>query len=203
MDESKQEAIGNPAELSRERLANGKALCFERIQWRDERGRERFWETVERVSRRPAVLLIPWLRPSNRLVLVRQYRPPAGGKVIEFPAGLADEGEEPGQSGLRELYEETGYRGRIVSLWPGSFNSPGLSGEQVRVIHVEIDEMEPQNARPEPHPDAGECIEVLRIPDGELPDFFERESKAGVLFDSKVAAYVAGFVQSMRLKPEC
>jgi ADP-ribose pyrophosphatase len=51
-----------------------------------------------------------------------------------LPAGLIDEGESPEQSGIRELYEETGYggedfEGRIKVLEVGStiVSDPGAS----------------------------------------------------------------------------
>lgn len=48
------------------------------------------------------------------LLLEKQFRAPAEKVVIEFPAGLVDEGETPEQAALRELKEETGYSGEIV-----------------------------------------------------------------------------------------
>ena len=44
----------------------------------------------------------------DRVVLIRQYRYPIAGYVYEFPAGLVEPGEDLLQSGIREMYEETG-----------------------------------------------------------------------------------------------
>lgn len=44
----------------------------------------------------------------------RQFRPPAGRVVIEFPAGLVDPNETLEECALRELREETGYVGELV-----------------------------------------------------------------------------------------
>ena len=44
----------------------------------------------------------------DKVVLIRQYRFPVGGFVYEFPAGLVESGESLVQSGIREMYEETG-----------------------------------------------------------------------------------------------
>lgn len=44
----------------------------------------------------------------DRVVLVRQFRYPVAGYVYEFPAGLVEPGEDLLQSGIREMYEETG-----------------------------------------------------------------------------------------------
>ena len=44
----------------------------------------------------------------DRVVLIRQYRYPIAGYIYEFPAGLVEPGEDLLQSGIREMYEETG-----------------------------------------------------------------------------------------------
>lgn len=44
----------------------------------------------------------------DNVVLIRQYRYPIGDFVYEFPAGLVEPGEDLLQSGIREMYEETG-----------------------------------------------------------------------------------------------
>ena len=86
-------------------------------QWRDPRGTARVWEAAERTERHGeedgvAVLA----RVSSRgappaVVVISQFRPPMGGKVLELPAGLTDPGEGPAAVALRELREETGERG--------------------------------------------------------------------------------------------
>ena len=49
------------------------------------------------------------LTPQNDVVLVRQYKHGAGKVLVELVAGAIDEGEEPLQTAIRELKEETGY----------------------------------------------------------------------------------------------
>lgn len=44
----------------------------------------------------------------DRVVLVRQFRYPLNDYVYEFPAGLVEPGETVEESGVREIYEETG-----------------------------------------------------------------------------------------------
>jgi len=45
------------------------------------------------------------------VLLVRQYKHGAGTVLVELPAGMIDEGEEPEACAVRELAEETGYAG--------------------------------------------------------------------------------------------
>jgi ADP-ribose pyrophosphatase len=64
--------------------------------------------------------LIPFSGPE--IVLQKQFRPPLDSVVIEFPAGLVDEGETAEQAAIRELKEETGYLGKILETSPVMFN---------------------------------------------------------------------------------
>lgn len=53
----------------------------------------------------------------GRVVLLRQFRPAAGGMVWEIPAGRLEPGEEPATGVIRELAEEAGWRaGRLEPL---------------------------------------------------------------------------------------
>jgi ADP-ribose pyrophosphatase len=69
----------------------------------------------------------------KRILLVRQYRLPAGKNLWELPAGSVDPGEKPLQTARRELIEETGYRARtwtkLASFWP----SPGFLAEHMTI----------------------------------------------------------------------
>lgn len=49
------------------------------------------------------------LTPQREVVLVRQYKHGIGKVLLELIAGAIDEGEDPLQTAIRELAEETGY----------------------------------------------------------------------------------------------
>ncbi len=79
-----------------------------------------------------AVMLV--VDEKKRVLLVRQFRLPAGKYLWEIPAGRLDPGETPLRTAKRELQEETGYRARtwkkLASFWP----SPGYVGEKMTLF---------------------------------------------------------------------
>ena len=174
-----------PKIIGRECLGGGKFLELVRLSYIDDRGRTRMWEAAERVSSRGAVIIAATFEPEGDVLLVRQFRPPAGRYAIEFPAGLIDPGETAEDSATRELFEETGYTGRILGRYPPAVTSPGLSGESAVLVRMTIDSA----AFPTPpaqHLEDTESITCLRVPRAGLRDFLVRASQAGDIVDSKL-----------------
>ena len=69
----------------------------------------------------------------NHVLLVRQYRLPAGKNLWELPAGRLDPGEKPLQTARRELIEETGYRARRWTRLASFWVSPGYVQERMTI----------------------------------------------------------------------
>ena len=171
-------------------MARGKFLSLRLLDWIDSRGSVRNWESAERLEGFRAVMIIPRLVQSERMVLIRQYRPPAQEWVVEFPAGILLSGEDPADGARRELREETGYVAGRVEIFPPTFTSPGLSNETVYAAVVDIDEMIPENIDRKTEFDPGEMIETVLVLRADLSDFYRRQSAEGMRFDSKLAAYI-------------
>lgn len=60
---------------------------------------------------------------SGLVLLVRQFRPGPGRILDELPGGEVNDGESPLEAGIRELAEETGYRGNMTVVghtWQGA-----------------------------------------------------------------------------------
>ncbi len=178
-------------------FASGKWLCLEKIEYVDAFGKRHTWESVMRIKGTGAVAVIATMRQSDRIILIRQFRPPANGYVIEFPAGLIDEGETFEECAVRELREETGYHCSVVKVLPPMFSSPGLSCETIAFVLADVDEDNPKNHTLITDFDESEDIETFTVKVEELSNFINERESAGDLLDSKVVSYVLGISSSL------
>lgn len=175
-----------------ETIAGGTWLRLERIMYRDRQGKERRWEGAARQGAQGAVCMIARLVPSGRYVFIEQFRPPSAAMVLEFPAGLIEPGEPPESTAVRELFEETGYRGEIHWTGQPSPNTPGLSGETAILVRMTVDSSLAENRRPVQACDEGEDITVYTVAPDDVPDFLAARTAAGVVIDSKIIAFFLG-----------
>jgi len=80
-----------------------------------------------------AVCMVP-VASDGRLLLVTQYRHPAGRRLLELPAGTLEPGEPPLEAVSRELQEEVGmFPGRVEPLG-GFFVAPGYTSEYIHLF---------------------------------------------------------------------
>jgi len=98
------------------------------------------WEYIQRPNCTGIVVILA-MTDDRKVILARQYRLPVNGEVIEFPAGLMNDGASKRKEGIiaaarRELLEETGYLAkRIVKVMAGPAGS-GLSADILTVVHA-------------------------------------------------------------------
>lgn len=85
------------------------------------------------VNHQGSAVMMP-VDEQERILLVRQFRLPAGQYLWELPAGRVDPGETPLQAGKRELIEETGFRARRWSKLVGFYASPGFLNEHMTIF---------------------------------------------------------------------
>ena len=172
--------------LKTETIAGDQYLFFKKTTYQSKTGETRTWSYSERPSHIEAAVIIPITKETKEIILIRQFRIPMQNYVIEFPAGLMEPGEKIEVSALRELEEETGYKGKIISTSPKTSSSAGISSETIYLIHVETEEI-PQAQNLE---DCEE-IEVLRTPLKKAKQLLLDYSAKGDLIDSKVWAFLA------------
>ena len=131
--------------------------------------------TNREVVEHPGGVAVFAMDDQGRVALVRQYRYPMGEETLELPAGKLEPGEDPRDSGLRELAEETG-------LVPGTFedmgclySSPGILAERIYLYFAKELTQGPT------HPDDGEFVETVWLPYQDLVD----KARRGEIKDGK------------------
>lgn len=131
-------------------LNKTKFLSFYEAQYENKKGNPRTWMIASRKSEEElkekffegkkdkddAVVVAALHKPSNKLVMIKQFRIPVNDYVYELPAGLIDEGEEAKKSAIRELKEETGLVvTSIIEKGKGRlYLSPGMTDECVNLV---------------------------------------------------------------------
>lgn len=68
------------------------------------------------------------LTEDNQVIFVKQYRHGAGQIMVELPAGVVEENENPEIAARRELLEETGYAFNQITYVCELFANPATSG---------------------------------------------------------------------------
>ena len=176
--------------IEKTELGCGKFLRLEKIKFIDELGRSREWEAAGRLNTPGAVMIIAHLLPSNRVLITRQFRPPTGKYVLEFPAGLIEPGEPAEECARRELAEETGYAGLLSFCSAPAYSSAGMSGEATSIAVVEVNDFDYPDGMPESHQDDGEYIEIFAVEIGKLGHFLRERTACGDGVDSKLQTFV-------------
>jgi ADP-ribose pyrophosphatase len=166
-------------------------------------------DTVERADGRrarrevaghPGAVAIVALDPEERVLLVRQYRHPAGRVLLEIPAGTLDRDpvtgapEDPDDAARRELEEETGYRAggweRLADFW----TAPGFATERM-FLYLATDLAPAGDGRL--GPDEDEALELVRLPWREAVAAAER----GEIGDAKSLVGLLWLARRMEAAP--
>ena len=186
---NKSKKFGGSTVLEEQLLYQGSWSKLVEISYEDEKKQKRKWEVLHRKNDAEAVIIIAKLEPSDRYIIIRQFRPPTNSYLLEFPAGLVDSGETREQTAIRELSEETGYVGEFHKISPRLYSSPGLLSEAVSFAHIQVDESLSENQNPKAKNEPGEFITVFNKSLDEISEFFNQEIISGVKYDVKLYSY--------------
>jgi len=145
-----------------EKVHSGKFITRYNIHYKTISGKP---ITYEMISRNPdlsdleslhhhgvnAVVMIVHDESGEKLLLCKEFRMAVGEPVVNFPAGLIDEGETVEQAAVRELCEETGLTLlRIDETWKESYSAIGFADElNVVVVGVACGEIRPSDSERE------------------------------------------------------
>jgi ADP-ribose pyrophosphatase len=136
------------------------------------------WESIHHPG---GALAVP-MTPEGKLVLVKQYRFPTQGRILEFPAGTLEVGEDPATTIAREIEEETGYRAGKWQKLGEFFLAPGYCDEIIYAFLAQ----DLEKLAVQPAGDEDEDIEIVLM----TPAEFEAAIETGEPIDAKsIAAY--------------
>ena len=145
------------------------------------------WEFAQRTNTTGIVVIVP-ITGSRELVLVEQYRPPVGVRVIELPAGLA--GDIPGEAhealetaARRELVEETGFDATAMVELMRLPPTPGMVSE----VHTFFLATGLRRVG-EGGGDTSEDIIVHRVPLADAPEWLAAQRAEGAMVSMSVYA---------------
>jgi ADP-ribose pyrophosphatase len=166
--------------------SEAKWIEFQKISWQDQTGKDRVWDAVAitTIIRHPS-------RPPSTIIIL-QYRPPVNAVCVELPAGLVDEKESPSEASVRELHEETGYKGKLAFISPTIVADPGLSTANMQLAMVEIN-LKEGDKEPEQVLDDGEFIKRVVVPIDELYDRLVKYDQEGKTVDARLWHWAAGW----------
>jgi ADP-ribose pyrophosphatase len=119
---------------------------------------ERWGDHEREIVEHPGAAAIVAVDLDGYVTLVRQLREATREHLLELPAGTAEPGEEPLETGRRELREECGLTGgewrELAAFW----TTPGFCRERMHLFAAEGVE------RGEPEPADDEELELVRWP---------------------------------------
>jgi ADP-ribose pyrophosphatase len=158
-------------------LFKGNWLSLQESTFENKAGDFISWESVTRKNNSSSVVIIPKLIPSQRFILIKQFRPAINGYILGLPAGINNDSDE---AIIKELKEETGYTGIIKKKSPLIKSQSGILDDFGRVIYMHIDENNAVNINPIQELDSSEDIEVFLIHQDEIENFLFNSLKQGI-----------------------
>lgn len=150
---------------------------------------ERWGEHEREIVEHPGAVAVVAVDEEGFVWLVRQLREATRRRLLELPAGTAEEGEEPLETAQRELQEECGLRGGEWRELGAFWTTPGFCRERMHVFAAE------GVVAGEASPAEDEELELVRWPLAEIVERF------GEIEDAKTLAGLLLYLQSRPTQP--
>jgi 8-oxo-dGTP pyrophosphatase MutT (NUDIX family) len=176
-----------------EEICATKWLTLKNAEYINKDGKEMKWDWVSRNASREVVTCICRSKIGNKYLLIAQPRVPVNKIVIEFPAGLVDDGETYEQAALRELKEETGYVGDSQDIYLPVVKSAGLSDEKTAIVEFLVDE----DAVSDTEMEDSEDIQAFWMTPKDVLDFIKKIDREKYIVDTLVLTYFLGYNTGM------
>jgi len=170
--------------LKSEKIYEGKiiSLKIDTVELPDKKYSKR--EIVEH----PGAVGVVVVNEKNNVVLIKQYRKAIEDFLLEIPAGKIELNEDPYDTALRELKEETGYTASSLTKLLSFYTSPGFANE---IIHVYVAlDVEAGDATP----DLGEHLEIVELPIDTVLQMIKEDK----IKDAKTVTAILAYLQFIK-----
>ncbi|OJX44756.1 MAG: hypothetical protein BGO78_07035 [Chloroflexi bacterium 44-23] len=160
--------------LTRETVFQTRAFNVQSVQLQLPNSKLKNYDLVDH----PDSVSILAVDPQGNILFVSQYRLGADQDLLELPAGVLDDGEEPSTAARRELREETGFDSENMHLLGDFYLAPGYANEHMFVYYAS--HLFPSSLKQ----DEDEFLSLQKIPVEEAL----RKTYAGQFKDAKTIA---------------
>ena len=160
--------------LYRETQYSGPIFDVAKVYIRLPDGRERSYDLVEHSD---SVTIVP-VDANGQVYFVTQHRVGADSLLLELPAGVLEQGEDPLESARREIREEIGMDAQEIIPLGGFFLAPGYTDEYMTIFLATGLFSSPLE------PDEDEFLNLITMP----MDLAYQKALAGEIQDGKTLA---------------
>lgn len=160
--------------LSFEKQYTGQVFDVVKVHLQLPDGRKRYYDLVQHGD---SVTIVP-IDDEGRLYFVRQHRIGADKTLLELPAGVLNEDEDPLTGAKREMREEIGLDAKNFQRLGGFYLAPGYADEYMTVYLAKALFESPLD------PDADEFLKIETMPVSEA----YRRALTGEFEDGKTLA---------------
>ncbi|WP_165358866.1 NUDIX hydrolase [Spirosoma sordidisoli] len=116
----------------------------------------------------------------NELLLIKQYKHGFGDFVLELPAGIVEQNEDPALTIARELREETGFVATNIEFVTTLITKPARMSARTQIYFANGGRFEY-----DPEFNDAEVIEKILVPVAELPALI---AKGNIMVETSLAA---------------